>query len=82
MEVADILGWTLSLLTGSILLTWLFNASKGSILICAVFHATVDIAFTADMSDERLMNFMGFIITLWGIITVIIFKPKTLAPRP
>lgn len=79
MDIAGILGWVFSLLTGSILLTWLFNSSKGSIFICAVFHSTIDIAFTADLADESIINYMGFLITIWGVLTILVFKPKNLA---
>lgn len=79
MDLSGIFGWIFSLLTGSILLTWLFNSSKGSILICAIFHTTVDIAFTVDIADKNIINYMGFLITLWGILTIFVFKPKNLA---
>ncbi len=79
MSIAGIFGWLFSLLTGSILLTWFYNSSKGSILICAVFHTTIDIAFTADYNDKNILNYMGFLITAWGILSIIIFKPKKLA---
>ncbi|MEP6793848.1 MAG: type II CAAX endopeptidase family protein [Saprospiraceae bacterium] len=79
MDFTGMIGWSFSLLTGSILLTWLFNSSRGSILICAIFHATIDIAFTADFGGKNTMNYMGFLITIWGILTIIIFKPKSLA---
>lgn len=79
MGFAGIMGWVFSLLTGSILLTWLYNSSKGSILMCAVFHSTIDIAFTADLAGTNVINYMGFLITVWGILTILIFKPKNLA---
>jgi len=79
MEWTGILGWIFSLLTGSILLTWLYNSSRGSILICAVFHSTIDVVFTGDFADKNIMNYMGFLITVWGILTIIIFRPKHLA---
>ncbi len=79
MDWMGILGWVFSLLTGSILLTWLYNSAKASILICAVFHSTIDIAFTADIADKNIMNYMGFLITVWGILIIIIFKPKYLS---
>ena len=79
MEFTGILGWVFSLLTGSILLTWLYNSSRASILICAVFHSTIDIAFTADIADKNIVNYMGFLITVWGILTIIFFNPKNLA---
>lgn len=78
MDLAGIFGWLFSLLTGSILLTWLYNSSRASILTCAVFHSTIDIAFTADLADKNIVNYMGFLITIWGILTIIIFKPKNL----
>jgi membrane protease YdiL (CAAX protease family) len=79
MDITGIMGWFFSLLTGSILLTWLFNSSKGSILICAIFHSTVDIAFTADVANKSIVNYMGILITVWGILTILIFKPKNLS---
>jgi uncharacterized protein len=79
MGSAAIFGWFFSLFTGSVLLTWLYNSSKASILVCAVFHTTIDIAFTANFADKNIGNYMGFLITAWGILTIIIFKPKKLA---
>ena len=79
MDFAGIVGWIFSLLTGSILLTWLYNSSRASILICAVFHSTIDIAFTADLASQNIVNYMGFLITVWGILTIVVFKPKNLA---
>ncbi|MEO8147074.1 MAG: type II CAAX endopeptidase family protein [Bacteroidia bacterium] len=79
MDIAGISGWVFSLLTGSILLTWLFNSTRAGILICAVFHSTIDIAFTTDLADKNIVTYMGILITAWGILTIIIFKPKNLA---
>ena len=79
MGPAEISGWVLSLLTGSILLTWLYNSSRGSILICALFHSTIDIAFTSRIADKNNVNLMGILITIWGILIVLLLKPKNLA---
>lgn len=79
MEITGIFGWIFSLLTGSILLTWLYNSSRASILICAIFHSTIDIVFTADFADKNLVSYMGLLITVWGILTIVIYKPKNLA---
>ena len=76
MGWAGILGWVFSLMTGSILLTWLYKSSRASILICAVFHSTIDIAFTTEFADKNTMNYMGIFITIWGIITVIFLNGK------
>lgn len=69
-------GWLVSILTGSVLLTWLFNATGGSIFICAVFHSTIDIAFTANVADEKIIGYMGALITIWGILTIVLLKTK------
>lgn len=79
MDIFGIVGWVFSLLTGSILLTWLYNSSRASILICAIFHSTIDMAFTSDFIDQNTTNYMGILITVWGILTIIIFKPVNLA---
>lgn len=81
MEMSGIVGWVLSLFTGSILLTWLYNSSRGSILVCAVFHTTIDVVFTADISDKQVMNYLGMLITIWGVLTLIIFKSKNLSKK-
>ncbi len=73
MGLAGIVGWTMSLLTGSILLTWMYNRSK-SILVCAVFHATIDIVFTSAEVDPSAMNTIGVIVTIWGLTTLLIFR--------
>jgi membrane protease YdiL (CAAX protease family) len=82
MDVAGALGWVFSLLTGSILLSWLYNSSRGSVLVCAVFHSTIDIAFTADFASKEVVNYMGATITIWGILTILIFRPRHLARIP
>lgn len=79
MGIAGAFGWFFSLLTGSILLTWLYNSSRASILVCAIFHATVDIAFLADFNDQDMANYMGMLITVWGVATIFIFKPNKLS---
>lgn len=79
MDAAGIAGWLFSLLTGSVLLTWLFNSSRGSLLVVAIFHATVDIAFTCEAAIPAVVGVMGALITVWGIATVVIMKPRDLS---
>lgn len=67
MNAAGIAGWFFSLLTGAVLLTWLYNASQGSLLVVAIFHATVDVAFTSTGSTSPVVNALGALITLWGL---------------
>lgn len=79
MGIAGAAGWFFSLLTGSVLLTWLYNSSKGGILACAIFHSTVDIAFLADFADPQIINYMGMLITIWGIGTIFFFSARNLS---
>lgn len=81
MGIAGTFGWFFSLMTGSVLLTWLYNSSRANILICAVFHSTIDIAFLADFADPVIINYMGVLITVWGIATILYFKPANLSIR-
>lgn len=79
MSIGGLFGWLFSLLTGSVLLTWLYNSSTASILVCAIFHCTIDIVFLADFSDKTIVNYIGMLITIWGIATIFIFNPKKLS---
>jgi membrane protease YdiL (CAAX protease family) len=79
MDAPAIFGWVSSLLTGSVLLTWLFNSSKGSILVCAVFHATIDIVFTARYENSNVVNYLGVIITVVGILIAVVYRPANLS---
>lgn len=74
----DIVGWFLSLITGGILLTWLFNSTQGSILVVALFHASVDVAFTSRLVDATVINMMGVLIVVWAIGVVMVTGPATL----
>ena len=33
----------------------------------------------ADLANKNIINYMGFLITVWGIMTIFIFKSKNLA---
>jgi uncharacterized protein len=71
MEVSGIIGWLMSVITGAILLSWLYNKSNGSILLVSIFHAAIDIPFTSS-GDAYVINYMGALITIWGILAGII----------
>jgi uncharacterized protein len=81
MDAAGVAGWFFSLLTGAVLLTWLYNESRGSILVVAVFHATVDVAFTSAISSPFVVNVAGALITFWGIVVLVIAGPRFLSRR-
>jgi len=78
MDMAGVLGWCFSLLTGSVLLTWLFNSAKGSLLACAILHTTVDLVFTSTGSAARA-QYLGVLITLAGILVVVVYRPRDLS---
>lgn len=80
MDAFGALGWALSLFTGAVLLTWLFNASRGSLFVVALFHATIDIAFTSDIASMTIVNITGALVTIWGIAVLLIYRLKNLAP--
>jgi membrane protease YdiL (CAAX protease family) len=73
MGLGGIFGWLMSLATGSLLLTWMYNRSK-SVLVCAIFHATIDIVFTSNVSDSSVMNTVGIIVTIWGLTSLLTFQ--------
>ncbi len=79
MDIAGAVGWVLSLFTGSVLLSWLYNATSGNVWVCAIFHATVDIPFTANLGGTNAINYLGMLITIWGIATLLLFGYKNLS---
>lgn len=79
MDIGGIIGWVLSLFTGAILLTWLYNSSRGSILVVAIFHATIDIAFTSTIAGKEVVMLTGMLVTLWGIAVLLLAGPRHLA---
>lgn len=67
------IGFVLSAIATSVLVSWIFNHTKGSVLIAAIFHGATDtlIAFSNVMSgDIRL--FWLFIVVQWAAVAVII----------
>ena len=81
MSGAGVLGWLFSLVTGAVLLTWLFNESRGSILAVAVFHATVDVVFTSDVSSPFVVNTAGALTTVFGITVFVLAGPRYLSRK-
>jgi len=49
--------------------------------MCAIFHSAIDIAFAANVTGKNIMNYMGVLITTWGILTILINRPKNLAGK-
>ncbi|MBC7895831.1 MAG: CPBP family intramembrane metalloprotease [Cytophagaceae bacterium] len=81
MGAAGVAGWLFSLVTGSILLTWLYNESEGSLLTVALFHASMDVVFTTDGTSPMVVNAIGALTTLWGVVIVIVAGPRFLSRK-
>jgi membrane protease YdiL (CAAX protease family) len=66
-------GFILSAVATSILITWVFNNSRGSVLLAAIFHASTDvtIAFTNVMSGDRFL-FWVFVAVQWIAALILI----------
>ncbi|MFN8486236.1 MAG: type II CAAX endopeptidase family protein [Caldilineaceae bacterium] len=79
MGVGGTIGWYLSMLTGSILLTWLYNSTDGSILLMAIFHGVLDLVMANQAVGPALMNSMGMLTTLWGIAILVLERPARLS---
>ena len=78
MGLSGAVAWYFSILLGAVLFTWLYNSTQGSILIAAVFHGTADIVFNSP-SPGDLATVIGVLMTLWGIIVLLAYKPATLS---
>ena len=78
MDLAGAAGWLLSLLTGSVLLSWIFNGTRGSVLLCALFHATIDLAFTSRGISPLATSIMGAVITIASLI--VYFRLRKMTP--
>jgi membrane protease YdiL (CAAX protease family) len=80
MGPVEILGWFLSLTTGSYLLTWLTNSSA-SIVPAAIFHGVLDITMGSP-GHPTMANIMGAILTVAAIAAAVATGPNLLWPRP
>lgn len=79
MDVAGISGFFMSMLMGSIILTWLYNSTRGSLLIVAVFHAMVELIFISKNITPHISMYEGVAFTIAAILVVIIARPKNLS---
>jgi len=69
-----------SFFTGALLLTWLYNASGGTLLAVVLFHASLDIAINTPAPSPSLQTGMGVLITLAGVLVLLRYGPRDLAP--
>lgn len=81
LDLAGAAGWLLSVVLGSILLTWLFNSSGGSIGAVALFHALLDIFISSPVAAP-LPNVMGALLTVGTLLLIPISGSRDLSRRP
>lgn len=79
MDMAGAAGWFFSIVAGGLLFTWLFNSSRGSLLVCAFFHGLTDVVFLCDYGNGRIMQYIGMLVTLWGVAVLGIWGWRNLA---
>jgi uncharacterized protein len=80
LGVAGAGGWFMSVVLGSILLTWLFNSSGGSIGAVALFHAALDIFISSPVAAP-LPNVMGALLTVGTLLLILISGRRDLSWR-
>jgi membrane protease YdiL (CAAX protease family) len=68
MPLIGLVGWSASIVTGTVLCTWLFNSSRGSIAVLALFHASLDIFIGSPTGGEVVANVMGAFIVIGALI--------------
>jgi membrane protease YdiL (CAAX protease family) len=59
-----IVGWSLSLLMGSLFLTWIYENSGQKTMVCILFHGTLNAFFTMQASQGNITNLMGAMLTI------------------
>jgi membrane protease YdiL (CAAX protease family) len=80
MGAGGAVGWLVSMIVGSILLTWLFNSSSGSLLAVALFHGVLDITMAAPLAP-LLPSIMGAILAVSAVVIVRVMGPSNLSRR-
>ena len=80
MDMAGAAGWFFSIVAGGALFTWLFNGSRGSVLACALFHGLTDVVFLCDYGNDHMMQYIGMLVTLWGVAVLGAWGWRNLVP--
>jgi uncharacterized protein len=79
MDVSGIAGFFMSMLMGSVILTWLYNSTKGSLLIVAIFHTLIELMFMSANVTINMSSYMGAAFTVAAILIILLAKPRNLA---
>jgi membrane protease YdiL (CAAX protease family) len=79
MDMAGIAGFFMSMLMGSVILTWLYNSTKGSLLIVAVFHAVIELMFMSANVTIKMSSYMGAAFMVAAIAIILLTRPRNLS---
>ena len=70
MGAFEVLGWIVSLIFGSIFLTWLYNSSGRSVLVTALWHALFDAATVGAISKGQIPMILSVIVIAMTIVVM------------
>ncbi len=79
MDAAGITGFFLSMVMGSVIMTWLYNSTRGSILIVALFHTMIELMFMSDNITGSMSSWLGAAIMIVALLIILITKPANLS---
>jgi len=82
MGLSGAFGWLVSLMFGTVFLTWMYNAGSGSILMPAIWHGCFDL-FTASSMGDGLAPMMMSIVLMVGVFWIVRrYKREDLSDMP
>ncbi|MCB0573390.1 MAG: hypothetical protein KDC61_02340, partial [Saprospiraceae bacterium] len=50
------------------------------ILACALFHGLIDVVFMSEYGNPGMMQYIGILVTFWGIAILLWYGYQNLAP--
>ena len=82
LSIGGMVGFFLSLLAGSIVLTWLYNSTQGSVLTTTLFHVSLNVAIALGaVLSATLSALISVEVMVIAVVVVLIWKPATLSRR-
>ena len=81
-DPAIAIGWTLGLLSGTIVFTWLFNSAYGSILIVSIWHGCFNFITASNAGNGILAAVVSTLVMVWAVVVIVWFKPENLSLSP
>lgn len=69
-------GFSVGVISGSVLLAWLYTQSRSSILAVALWHATFDLLTTANTSDGFIAAVLSTFVMVWAVLIAVWYIMK------